>query len=258
MVFMPDNPLITLAHSERKLLVYRFHGLAASMLVHLAAASVLLAASVRPWYFDEWAAREARVLYVTTAEAVPEEPTEIEVATISDPSEVTESMVAEKIDQLAEDASRRSDQENLERLDQLSERLSEVTSEPSIDRMAGAFQAILGTKARADRPAEQPVSGDFDFDTAQFHDIRRDATDDGTLRYLAILVDAAGRALEVEMNADDGERAYQTMQRIKQNPLLEHVYRKIAMPLFDQMLAAARQTAQAARPAPPNPSDPPD
>jgi hypothetical protein len=255
MVSMPDNPFSNLAHSERRLPVYRFHGLAASMVVHLAAASVLLAASVRPWYFDEWAAREARVLYVTTAEAVPDQPAEIEVQAISDPTEVTDSMLTEKIDQLAEEASRRTDQENLEQLDQLSERLNEVTSESSINRMAGAFQAILGTKARADRPAEQPVSGDFDFDTAQFHDIRCEATDGGASRYLAMLVDAEGRSLEVEMNADDGQRVYQTMQRIKQNPLLEQVYRKIAMPLFDQMLAAARQTAQAARSASQDSSD---
>jgi hypothetical protein len=253
---MPDNPFSILAHSEHRPPVYRFHGLAVSMAVHLAAASVLLAVSVRPWYFDEWAAREARVLYVTTTEAVPEQSAESEVQVISDPSQVTESMVAEKIDRLAEEASHRSDEENLERLDQLAERLNEVASESSVDRMAGTLQTMLGTKARAERPAEDAVSGDFDFDTAQFHDIRREATDDGAARYLAILVDAEGRALEVEMNADDGQRVYQTMQRIKQNPLLEHVYRKIAMPLFDQMLAAARLSAQSARPVPPARSEP--
>ena len=223
------------------------------MAVHLAVASVLLAVSVRPWYFDEWAAREARVLYVTATETVPEQSAEREVQVISDPSRVSKSMVAEKIDQLAEEASRRSDGENLERLDRLAERLNEVASESSVDRMAGALQTMLGTKVRADRPAEEAVSGDFDFDTAQFHDIRREATDDERWRYLAILVDAEGRALEIEMNADDGQRVYQTMQRIKQNPLLEHVYRKIAMPLFDQMLAAARLSAQ---PVPPARSEP--
>jgi hypothetical protein len=35
------------------------------------------------------------------------------------------------------------------------------------------------------------------------------------------------------------------MQRIKANPLLEQVYRQIAMPLFDQMLGAMKQAAAA-------------
>jgi len=222
---------------------YRVHGLAASTVVHIAAVSGLLLATIRPWYFESWAAREARVLVVTTADQPTDEAPEVEVPVVADPSDVTGPMLQDKIDEIADESRQRPDEENLQQLDRLADRLKEVSSEESIDRMAQAFQALLGTKPRADQPSDEPVAGDFDFDTAQFHDVRREEEGDGGWRYLCILIDAEGRVLEGEMDADEGERVYQTMLRIKQNPLLERVYRQIAMPLFDKMLAGARQAA---------------
>ncbi|MCH5376827.1 MAG: hypothetical protein JJ992_22905 [Planctomycetes bacterium] len=204
----------------------------------------LLVAVSRPWYSDSWAAREDRVVYVSAEDKTADEPSEAETRIVTDPSEVSGPMLQDKIDRLAEESSRRTDEENLERLDDLSKRLGEVSSNESIDKMAGVFQTLLGTKPRADRPSEQPVEGEFDLDTAQFYEIRREQQENGAWRYLCTLVDAAGRALEVELSPEEGEPIYQTMMQIKQNPLLEQVYRKIAMPLFDKMLAGARQTAR--------------
>ena len=47
--------------------------------------------------------------------------------------------------------------------------------------------------------------------------------------------------MEIEVSEQEGEPIYETMQRIKANPLLEQVYRQIVMPLLDQLMAAVRQ-----------------
>jgi hypothetical protein len=220
---------------------YRFHGLATSTMVHAAAACGLLLASTGSWHFFETStAREARVLYVTVSESNVDEPVKTPSITVSDPVRITNATVRDRIAESADQARQRSDAENLDRLDRMAERLNEISDQASIDRMAGSLHRLFGTRPRADQPAETLVDGAFDFATAQFHDVRREATSAGSWRYLSILIDAEGRVFEVELNADDGQRVYETMQRIKQNPLLERVYRKIAMPLFDQMLNTGR------------------
>jgi hypothetical protein len=74
--------------------------------------------------------------------------------------------------------------------------------------------------------------------------VKRGTTPQGTWRYVAVLLDARGRTMEVELNDRDGEVLYALMQRLKANPLLERVYRRIAMPIFDQLLKAADRTSQ--------------
>jgi hypothetical protein len=223
---------------------YRSHALAVSAIVHGIVLGGLLLGSVRRWHVESWEAREARVLYVSAADGQAEEAAGAETVVASGASRMPDAAVQDRIEEAADQARQRSDQENLERLKRLGEGLNDVSSDASIDRMAGALHRMLGTKRRADQPAAEPVGGGFDFDTAQFHDVRREVTDEGTWRYWTTLIDARGRLFEVEMSAEEGPRVYETMQRIKQNPLLERVYRKIAMPLLDQMLINARQTAR--------------
>jgi hypothetical protein len=52
------------------------------------------------------------------------------------------------------------------------------------------------------------------------------------------------------LTASEGEAIWEIMQRIRRHPLLESIYRQIAMPLMDQMIAAsrARQAESAAAP----------
>ena len=220
---------------------YRFHGLAISTIVHAAAVCVLLLTSASAWHvFETSAAREARVLYVAAPESEADEAMKTPSTTVSDPVRMTGAMVRDRIQESVDQARQRSDEENLDHLERMGKRLDEVSSQQSIDRMAGVLQRMLGTKPRADQPVEEPIGGVFDFDTAQFHDVRREATTNGGWRYVCTLIDAEGGVFEVDMNAEDGQRVYETMQRIRQNPLLEQVYRKIAMPLFDQMLNTAR------------------
>jgi hypothetical protein len=60
--------------------------------------------------------------------------------------------------------------------------------------------------------------------------------EDGKFKYTAVLIDSAGRTQETEMNAAEGESAFKTFELIKQNPLLERVYRGVVMSLLDKML----------------------
>lgn len=76
----------------------------------------------------------------------------------------------------------------------------------------------------------------FDADTAQIDDCRMTQDDDGTVRYFATLVDAAGNSIEVEMKGKEGERTYRTMRMIKNNPLMELLYRGSVMPAMDRKL----------------------
>jgi hypothetical protein len=55
-----------------------------------------------------------------------------------------------------------------------------------------------------------------------------------------VLLDALGRTWEVELSEAEGAPLYELMQRIKRSPLLESVYRRIAMPLLDQILGKAK------------------
>jgi hypothetical protein len=227
---------------------YQTHGWVTSLLFHLGVLVLLLVASFQPWWLEGWHARQARTLEVTLGEGPPaSEPDRAveSVRFVADPSEVTADMVRERLDEVIAETEPMSEEGKFARLDELSNRLSQVSDEASVDAVAGVLQSLLGTQPRAVQPADEPVAGQFDYDTAQFHDIRRVPTDDGGFRYLTVLLDAEGRTIEVEMSQADGETVYLTMQRVKANPLLEQVYRQIVMPLIDQMLAAMRQAETA-------------
>lgn len=150
--------------------------------------------------------------------------------------DVSRDFVAAQVMQIAADAGNRSLDENLARLGTLSERLTDISSHKSVDDINARLRKVLGTEARAERPADEPIAGEFDFGTAQMHDVRRERGENGQWIYTAILVDAAGRRFESPLPADQGETAYRTMQLVKSNPLMEKVYRGIVMSLLDSVL----------------------
>jgi hypothetical protein len=236
---------------RRTRLRYRVHGVVASMILHSGLVTGLFVVSFVPWWYDAWAAREARAIRIGYSNE-PEKPQDAAeesppVRIVSDPADVTGQMIKKRLAEVVDESEAKSDEENLERLDQLSDRLTRVSSEASIDAMASAFGALMGTDKRAERPAEEPVAGKFDLDTAQFHDIKRYPKEGGGWRYVAVLLDAEGRTYEVEMTEEEAEAAYQTLERIKRNPLLSGVYRQMAMPLFDQLLGGLSGVADAAK-----------
>src|SRR5687767_1722224 len=103
------------------------------------------------------------------------------------------------------------DDEKLARLEQLAGKLDQVSSEKSVDELSKKFQAWLKTEERATAPAEKPPEGEFDYGTAQFHDVKREETAEGGFVYKSVLLDAAGRTVEIEMAAAEGESTYHTL-----------------------------------------------
>ena len=257
-MFVPSKPRQRLSRR------YQIYGLVISLFVHAAILIGLTLASAEPWFLLRPVAWEANGIQATFGTAdeqaylppaqlspvqilpVPEagEAKTSEPELPADPSQVTDDMVRARLDAAVAKAAGRSAQENLDRLDQMSQRLNKVASPGSVGELAGTFQQFVGTKPRADQPVEHSASEDFDYETAQFHDVKRYAKEPSGWRYVAVLLDAAGRTVEVEMDEPDGERVYVTLERIKANPLLEQVYRQIAMPLLDKMLGGLKPAAK--------------
>jgi hypothetical protein len=132
-------------------------------------------------------------------------------------------------------AEEQSNEANLDRLEELSDQLTIVSTEESVDQVTAALKGWFGTSERATRPADEPVAGEFDFSTAQLHDVLRDDSV-GEARYTAVLLDAAGRTVKSELTAAEGESIYRVMQLMKDNPLLERVYRGIVLSLLDKLI----------------------
>ena len=103
--------------------------------------------------------------------------------------------------------------------------------------MAGSLQQLDRDETAGSAAGGAAGRGEFDHDTAELHDVQPAAAGS---RWLALprcaLLDAEGRTLEVDVDPAAGEQLYVTLEKIKANPLLEQVYRQIAMPLFDQLL----------------------
>jgi hypothetical protein len=237
---------------RRSILRHRRFGWTVSFLIHATLTASLLAATFEPWWVADRAARDARAIVVSMAavRAVDEleSQAEPEVRIIGDPADVTATMVRDRLEQVVTEAEAMPETDKLAKLDILSERLTHVADEQSLRALSGTMQAFLGTKPRAAQPPQERPGGDFDFDTAQFHDIRRDPKEPAGFRYLAVLLDAEGRTMEVEVGEQEGQPIYETMQRIKANPLLEQVYRHIVLPLLDQMMAGVKQGGPRAQP----------
>lgn len=123
-----------------------------------------------------------------------------------------------------------------ERLEELAARLQSVSSATGVQEMTGAILDSLGA---APRPAVAPVVDSpaaFDHQTAQINDVMKSRTDEGTVRYEAVLIDGAGRALRIELEPPEGEQLFRIFETMRQFPLLRQVYRELAMPLLDRML----------------------
>lgn len=220
-------------------------GWAISLLLHVVLAAGLAAASFQPWWAADWAVRHERAIHVEIADGQLAEETpphvEPEVRIVSDPAEVTAEMVRERLEEVVAQTEAMPEADKLARLDALSERLTQVSDEPSLGRLSGVMRSMLGTKPRAAQPAAERPPGDFDFDTAQFHDMQRHPKEPAGYRYVTVLLDAEGRTLEVDVSEQEGKPIYETLQRIKANPLLEQIYRQIVMPLLDQLMAGVKR-----------------
>ena len=134
-----------------------------------------------------------------------------------------------------------------QRLAQLGEKLEQISSADSVAAVNHRLNSLFGTSGRATQPAAEPVAGEFDYDTAQLHDVKRTENNSGGYDYTAVLLDAAGRTMESALDEAEGAQLFKTFQIIKSNPLLERVYRGVVMSLFDKLM---RQQAPATPAAP--------
>ena len=162
---------------------------------------------------------------------------------------VKSTQVETQLDAELRAAEKLEDEQKLTSLKKNIDKLDDLASQESIEELSGKFQQWLQTETRAQQPAANPVPGPFDIDTAQFHDILRQQAPGGESRYVAVLLDAEGRVMEVEIDPETGAQAYRTLQLVKENPLAEMIYRQITMPLMDKMIRARRQLEQAAEKA---------
>ncbi len=103
-------------------------------------------------------------------------------------------------------------------------------------------------ETRSDRAtnAQREVSPDqFDADSAQIDSCERvakDEKDGGGWRYIATLVDANGNSMKVELPESEGASTWRTMQMLKENPIMNAIYRKAVMPLLDRKMEKEKKT----------------
>jgi uncharacterized protein (UPF0147 family) len=215
----------------------------------------MLIGSVRGWIDQQpLSVIQASTSYVRDAEQDVEP-----IATIViDEDDKAPANIREQIKKSVAALEQLSDAERLQALDAAASRLARISSEESIDKVADRLQSWLGLTPRAvqsvaedltsQEDAAEPAAteGEFDFKTAQLHDVRRVVMPNKRPQYLCVLLDTRGRTMEVPLSDAEGEPIYALMQKIKAHPLLEKIYRRIAMPLLDQMVAAERVAAERA------------
>jgi hypothetical protein len=193
-----------------------------------------------PPYPENWLANDSvDISHLEAAQTDPRWTTLTETDLAARPGEelaAASSFLNERLMQSIKDAEERSDEDNLERLRKLAAQQNNISTQESVADITAQLNKFLGTTARATEPAKEPVGGEFDFDTGQLHDYRRERLENGTFKYTAVLIDSAGRTFETEMPAAEGESAYKTFELMKQNPLLERVYRGVVMSLLDKVI----------------------
>ncbi len=265
-------------NSYKKTLVRRTlrWGLVASLLLHAGLLIVMFIGSVGSWL-------DARPLHVIQASAVYARVPEtdgVETATVViNENDAAPAGLQQHVDASLAANEQLSEAERMEALDQAADRLRRISSEASLNDVAQRLQSWLGLRPRAERPAapevadadpadgvgatpdleETPGPADvqppapaeptFDFETAQLHSIERIEGADGSARYVCVMLDAAGRTMEVPLSEAEGAPIYVVMEKIKASPLLEKIYRQIAMPMIDQIVRAERAAVSAAEAA---------
>ncbi len=171
----------------------------------------------------------------------PVQKTEPEIKPL--PGEKAQQTVERVLKEQQSAADTRTVEENRRELANQSDKLAQVSDEESIDQLSRQFQKWLNTSSRQTRPADVPpvtaatvTAENFDANSAQFHDILQLQDNSGRIAYQAVLLDAQGRTLLLDMSPEEGKPLYETMQKIKANPLMDKVYRQIIMPILDKEL----------------------
>lgn len=206
----------------------------ASVVFHIVLAAVLLA-----WYFPKQSSAENEPTAASRSDpdtnlSSDDQQSASRVAPPANgvPPEQIESSLRSAIDS----AATVSEERKLSELERNVRRLEQVASERSITELGEAIRAATGLEERASLPAAPAVGGNFDFDSAQFHDVSRQADEEGKWVYQSILIDSKGRTIEVDLSESEGKTAYETMQMVKASPFAETIYRSMVMPMLDKLI----------------------
>jgi hypothetical protein len=132
---------------------------------------------------------------------------------------------------------------NLSELDKMSKTLDSVSSGAAVDDVTSSVQRWMGLPSRESTSQAETRMEDFDINSAQLHDVKRRSSDKG---YTAVLIDAQGKTVEIELTEAEGREPFALMQRIKANPFLGKIYRRVAMPLLDSLIQSAREQSRGA------------
>jgi len=111
---------------------------------------------------------------------------------------------------------------------------------------AHSEQTAEASPKRATEVRQEVSPDQFDADSAQIDSCERipkDEKEGGGWRYIATLVDANGNAMKVELGESEGASTWRTMQMLKENPLMNAIYRNAVMPLLDRKIEKEEKTA---------------
>lgn len=159
----------------------------------------------------------------------------LEKLPFSTPSPTPEK-VQQEILSIAADTQQKDPRQAIQDLAESGKYLQKKVSSHAIDQISQRFQQWQKLPERATEPEFLPPAGNFDFETAQVHDVERFQDTNGKYKYTVLLFDSHGRTFRTEITGAEGESLWKTMQLIKKNPLMEKIYRTMVIPLLDEMI----------------------
>jgi type IV secretory pathway VirB10-like protein len=239
----------------------------ASVVFHIVLASVLLA-----WYFPKKSSAENEPTAAAKSGVIAAEPKSVQesladldgnlpgaaqqsASRVPPPAnDVPTQQIESSLRSAIDSAATVSEERKLSELERNVRRLEQVASERSLAEVGEAIRSATGLEERASVPAAQAVGGNFDFDSAQFHDVSRQTDNDGKWVYRSILIDAKGRTIEVDLSESEGKTAYETMQMVKVSPFAETIYRSMVMPMLDKLIPPVIPNSDSKSSAVPEPS----
>lgn len=120
----------------------------------------------------------------------------------------------------------------------------------NVEKITDFIESKSDAPPRAESALREVPIEEFDADTAQIEDCEREQKEDGSWRYFAVMFDAKGNSVRVEISAAEGESMYRTMKTIKSSPMMEMIYRKAVLPLLDRQAEKKKTPDSVSAPAP--------
>ena len=163
-----------------------------------------------------------------------------------DPVDATDTPPDELAEHMAEAEADIEQMSETERELYLSEKIAQaeqITSEQSVQEMVPLVRKTVGARDRAYAPVADAPPGPFDHDTALIHSVKREPHERGGEQAYFVMVDAAGRSLEVPVPENTSPAVIAAVEKMHASPVLKQIYEQMVLPALD------------ARASPPAPAD---